>query len=276
MRTKAAPLTFDISDFSLGWDNINSPTTLEKRTFSDIKNFNLTRRRGLEKRGGISDLYASTAGAGTDVTSLYEYKAPDGNNYILTAISTKIRAHYNAQWNDLKTGLTAGKKYSFETHRGLCYGVNGLDDNFKLRNTTSHVVGIAPPTGAPSVVAASAGTSSLYSNWGTANIDYVGELRQNASRTIIAQSFKLDRAYSVTSVKLNCRKIGSPSGNMTVEIHSDQGGTIVGAASANVAVPTSTEFATKTFTLGTAASCSANTTYYIIIKSTHTVSSLIL
>lgn len=278
---KSFSLTFDISDFSLGWDNINKPTTLEPRTFTDIKNFNLTRRRGLEKRGGISPLYSTTAAASTDVTSLYEYKAPDGNDYILTAISTKIMAYYNATWNNLKTGLTSGKKYSFETHRGLCYGVNGLDDNFKLHNTTSYAVGIAPPLGAPAVATAAAGTESLYTNHGIANIDYIGELRQddvtgNAERTMIAQSFMLDRDYSVTVVKLNCRKIGSPSGNMTVEIHSAQGtgaGTIVGAASANVAVPTSTEFSTKTFTLGTAASCSANTTYYIVIKSTHTVSS---
>ena len=70
------PLTFDISDFSLGWDNINSPTTLDKKTFTDIKNFNLTRRRGLEKRGGMSELYDETAGASIDITSLCEYKAP--------------------------------------------------------------------------------------------------------------------------------------------------------------------------------------------------------
>ena len=274
MRSKAAPLTFEISDFSLGWDNINLPTTLDKRTFSDIKNFNLTRKRGLEKRGGISELYTSTAGASIDITSLYEYKAPDSNDYVLVATDTYIKSYYNAKWNNLKTGLTAGKKYSFETHRGLCYIVNGLDDNFKLRNTTSYGVGIAPPLGAPSVAAASAGTASLYTNHGTANIDYIGELRQNSARSIIAQSFKLDRAYSVSSVKLKCRKIGTPTGNMTVEIHSDQVGTIVGAASANVVVADfTTEFATKEFTLGTAASCSANTTYYIVIKSTHTVSS---
>ena len=271
MRTKAAPLTYEISDFSLGWDNINKATTLEKRTFTDIKNFNLSRRRGLEKRGGISDLYSTTAGADIDITSLYEYKAPDGNDYVLVATDTYIKSHYNAKWNNLKTGLTAGKKYSFETHRGLGYGVNGLDDNFKLRNTTSYNVGIAPPLGAPSVATASAGTASLYTNHGTANIDYIGELRQNSARSIMAQSFKLDRAYSVSSVKLKCRKIGTPTGNMTVEIHSDQVGTIVGAASANVVVADfTTEFATKEFTLGTAASCSANITYYIIIKSTHT------
>ena len=269
------PLTFDINDFSLGWDNINSPTTLDKRTFSDIKNFNLTRRRGLEKRGGISKLYPTTAGASTDITSLYEYKAPDGNDYILTATGTKIRAYYNATWNDLKTGLTTGKKYSFETHRGLCYGVNGIDNNFKLRNTTSYDVGIAPPLGAPSVAAASPGSASLYTNHGITNIDYVGELRQNASRTILAQSFKLSRAYDLTKVVLKCRKIGSPTGNMIVEIHSDQEGTQVGTDSDNVDVSTfNSTLTSKDFDFsGTEPSLSANTTYYIVIKSTHAVSS---
>ena len=163
MKGRAYSETFEITDFSLGLDNINNPTTLDKRTLSDIKNFNLTRRRGLEKRGGMSELY-STAGASIDITSLYEYKAPDGNDYILVATDTYIKSYYNAKWNNLKTGLTAGKKYSFETHRGLCYGVNGLDDNFKLRNTTSHIVGIAPPLGAPKavVVAGAAGTETQY------------------------------------------------------------------------------------------------------------------
>jgi len=164
------------------------------------------------------------------------------------------------------------RKYSFETHRGLCYGVNGLDNNFKLRNTTSYNVGIAPPLGAPSVAATGGGTASLYTNHGIANIDYIGESKQNAARTIIAQSFMLDRDYSVTSVKLNCRKIKTPTGTMTVEIHSDQVGTIVGAASTAMAVPTSADFETIEFTLGTAASCSANTIYYIIIKRSQTVS----
>jgi len=272
----AYPLTFDISDFSLGWDNINSPTTLDKRTFKDIKNFNLTRRRGLEKRGGISTLYDDPETQETAINSLYEYKAPDGNNYVLTASGTTIAAFYNAQWNDLITGLTTGKKYSFETHRGLCYGVNGLDDNFKLRNTTSHIVGIAPPLGAPKVSKGDPPeTESLYTNHGIANIDYIGEFRQNASRTMIAQSFILDEDYELTKVVLKIREVGAPTGKMRVEIHSNQEGTMVsGGDSDGVTVDAiGSTFADTDFDFsGTKPSLSKNTTYYIVIKDDGTMS----
>jgi len=57
----------------------------------------------------------------------------------------------NNAWTNLKTGLTAGKRYSFATHQGILYGCNGTDANFKAYNTTSYQVGITPPAAAPSV-----------------------------------------------------------------------------------------------------------------------------
>lgn len=274
---KSFPLTFEITDFSLGWDNINKATTLDRKTFTDIKNFNLTPRRGLEKRGGISELYGDSAGAGTDVTGLYEYKAPDGSDYILTAISTKIRAYYGATWNDLKTGLTAGQKYSFETHRGLCYGVNGLDDNFKLYTQPTmeaYRVGILPPLGAPSVAVASAGSASIYVSHGEANEDHIGELRQHGDRTMLAQSFTLNQAVDVTKVVLLLKKVGSPTGNLIVEIHSDKDGTQVGTDSDNINVAglDGQDFASTDIAFtGTEPSLDKDTEYFLVVKSAHTI-----
>jgi len=61
-------------------------------------------------------------------------------------IGTKLRSYYSAQWNDLKTGLTTGKKMDFITHFGLCIVCNGTNANFKLHNTTSYNLGIEIPT----------------------------------------------------------------------------------------------------------------------------------
>ena len=274
---KSFPLTFEITDFSLGWDNINKPTTLDMKTFSDIKNFNLTPRRGLEKRGGITALYGASAGASTDVTNLYEYKAPDGNDYVLAAISTKMRAYYNATWNDLKIGLTAGQRYSFETHRGLCYGVNGVDDNFKLYThptMASYAVGISPPLGAPAIAVASAGSATQYINHDETNEDHIGELRQHGDRTMLAQSFTLNQAIDVTKVVLKLKKVGSPTGNLIVEIHSDQEGTQVGTDSDNISVAglDGQDFAEVDIAFtGTAPSLKKDTLYYLVVKSSHTI-----
>ncbi len=275
---------YDIDDFTLGWDNVSKATTLDRRSFVDIKNFNITRHKGLEKRGGIDKLYATTSGSGKEVKTLYEYKAPNGEDYVLTAIDTKIRAYYEAQWNDLKTGLTADKNYSFVTHLGLCFGANGVDDNFKLHNVTSYNVGIQPPLNQPTVVAASTGTDVITTTYPTGNRDYVGELRSAVGRTMIAQSFKMSLGYDLSKVVLKVRKVGSPTGNMWVEIHSSTVGTsasknsstnIVTASSASANVDISaytTSFASQNFTFATAPVVSADTTYYIVIYSSHTVS----
>jgi hypothetical protein len=276
---------FDIDDFSLGWNNTGKPTTLDKRSFTDVKNFNITRHKGLEKRGGIEPLYPVTSGSAKEVKTLYEYKAPNGENYVLTAVDTKVRAYYELQWNDLKTGLTADKNYSFVTHLGLCYGVNGVDSNFKLYNDTAYSVGIAPPINQPTVAAASTGTDVITTTYPTGNRDYIGELRSGAGRTMIAQSFKMALDFNLAKVTLKVRKVGSPTGNMWVEIHSSTVGTsasknastnivTVSSASANVDVSAfTTSFASQDFTFSTAEpAAEANTTYYIVIYSSHTVS----
>ncbi len=219
MAGKAFPLNYSIEDFSGGWDNVSKPSTLSARHFSDLKNWNITRHKGLEKRGGMDKLYATTAGSATDVKQLYEYKAPNDTDYVLVNISTKVRSYYNAQWNDLKTGLTAGKKCDFVTHRGLCYGVNGVDDNFKLYNTTSYGVGIAKPESNPTVAATATGTDALTSTHPTANADVTGKLRSTASETLLGQSFILDTGVDLSKVVLKLRKVGSPTGNLKVEIH---------------------------------------------------------
>jgi len=147
--------SFDLTDFSFGWDISQTPLDLDRRALADCRNFNLTTKRGLEKRGGITKLYP-TAAAG-EVRDIYEYRAPDGRNYILVMASDKAQAYYESAWHDLKTGLVYGSRYTFVTHQGFCYISSGSDANFKLYNTTPYAVGIPVPPAAPVVTDGGAG-----------------------------------------------------------------------------------------------------------------------
>ncbi|MBW1975270.1 MAG: hypothetical protein JRI45_06830 [Deltaproteobacteria bacterium] len=164
---KIAPRYFEITDFSLGMNWSVPPHRLDPRESFELKNFNLV-RQGLEKRGGISKKYPTAAVSSTDVHSLYEYKAPNGTNYILVGIDTSVKAYYSGAWHALKSALTSGSKNSYATHRGMCISANGDDDNFKLWNTAVSALGIDPPTVKPSVAkqaANSSGISGKYKYW---------------------------------------------------------------------------------------------------------------
>jgi len=262
-----APLGYEISSFSPGWDNMAKATTMEKGSFREIKNFNISRHGGIEKRKGMTKLYGENP-AGTDkITSLYEYNAPDGNAYLLTALGEKIRAFYDAAWHDLKTGLTPDKKYSFATHLGLCYGVNGVDPNFKLYNNTPYQLGLTPPSGSPVVIKTEVSGDEKTDEYVETNQDNCGELKQHADRTRLAQGFKLDNDSQLTKIKLSLKKVGSPTGNLHVEIHSNKTGTQVPGDSATKDVSTiATVFTTYEFLFsGTKPDLSKNTQYYIVI-----------
>lgn len=144
-RGKNAPYKWEMNDFSLGWDNNSPATMLDPRCVADAKNFNLTNKKGLSKRGGMTKLYASLTSVGAvDINNLFEYKSPQGTNYLLVAFSTFIKAWYNpsggVQWNIMKSSLTSGLKHSFAVHLGSCYIANGTDANFRLFNPSGGAI----------------------------------------------------------------------------------------------------------------------------------------
>jgi len=188
-----AGISYNIDDFSPGWDNVSKPTTANKGSARDIKNFNITRHRGIQKRKGITPLFATPAEADKKVTDLYEYNAPDEESYLLTAVDTKLKAFIDGAWAELRAGLTANKRLSFATHLGLCYCSNGVDPNFKLYNNTDYQLGITPPVNAPAVQKIALGSDVKVEEYESSNQDNCGELRQHADRTCIAQGFQLER-----------------------------------------------------------------------------------
>ena len=191
-----APRSYVLADFSFGWDISQSPLDLDAKALADCKNFNLTMKRGLEKRKGITKLYATAAGGGTDaVKELFEYKAPNGTVYVLVVVGTKVQAYYSAAWHDLKA-VTTGLRHSFTVHQGFCYGVNGTDANFKFYNTTPYGVGIAPPAAAPTVTDGGAGALS-------GKYQYVYCYKRSTPNSFIGNPSVANTALDLTSKKFH-------------------------------------------------------------------------
>jgi len=188
-----ADTSYVLADWSFGWDLSTSPLDLDKRALTDVKNFNLTTKRGLKKRGGMTALYATASGGGAQVQDLYEYKAPNGTTYVLVAVGTKIQ-YYDAGWHDLTT-VTAGLRYSFVVHQGFCYGVNGTNANFKLYNTTAYGVGIAPPA-VPVVTDGGAGGL-------TGKYSYVYCYKRNAPNSFTGNPSPASTALDLTGKKFH-------------------------------------------------------------------------
>ena len=196
-----AESSYILADWSFGWDLSTSPLDLDKRALTDCKNFNLTTKRGLKKRGGMTKLYATPAGGGAQVQDLFEYKAPNGMTYVLVAAGTKIQAYYSAAWHDLTT-VTPGLRYSFTVHQGFCYGVNGTDANFKFYNTTAYGVGIAPPAAPPTVTDGGAGTL-------TGKYQYVYCYKRSTPNSFIGNPSAANVALDLTTKKFHVHYLAS-------------------------------------------------------------------
>lgn len=142
IRNKEFPEGHEFSKFALGYNNIGVPGSLKPGALADCKNFNITRQGKLTKRNGCTRYQTTACGSTTKVNTIYEYKSPGGqyvSTYVLVASGTKVYSYYNSKWNDVKTPLTNNLKMNNVTHLGLCYGVNGTDDNFKIYSDGSGI-----------------------------------------------------------------------------------------------------------------------------------------
>jgi hypothetical protein len=94
----------------------------------------------------------------------------------------------------------------------------------------------------------------------------------------LAQSFEVTGTTSLASVDLYLKKIGSPTGTMTLRVETDSAGSPSGTlADANLTATLaesslSTSYADATFTFGTPASISGSTTYWLVLSTDRTAS----
>ena len=164
---KSCPETFSLDNFSMGLDWASPPDRISPYSVYDAKNINLTSYRALEKRSGMVKHYATPYVTGEMILDIYEYVGPSTTK-VLVATNTASEAnskigYYDTGWHDIKTGLTANTRYYFATHNEFCFVTNGVDNNFKLRETSVYNVGIQPPAAAPTVAqGASTGLSGKY------------------------------------------------------------------------------------------------------------------
>lgn len=145
------------------------------------------------------------------------------------------------------------------------------------------------PTKWPLYVAYGEGVSGEQEAFGAVSTGDYFSLRATSATTLLAQSFQVDNAANVSSVKIALKKICfwdvyrwiCPSGDVWVEIHSSTSGTsgtkdastnIVGTASDDVAVSGihNWDWVEFDFT-GTKPPLTADTTYYIVLYGDFTV-----
>jgi len=143
---KATGQSFLVNDFTFGMDWGSPPAMVQLGWVVDAKNMNLTFFKALEKRGGMDLLYPTAYNSGASISGLYEYKAPNGTDYLMVFSGTSC-GYYDSGWHDIQTGLTSGLRPSCATMNGYCFVCNGTNANWKLYNTTHYdTVGIAAPT----------------------------------------------------------------------------------------------------------------------------------
>lgn len=125
-----------------------------------------------------------------------------------------------------------------------------------------------------------ANSSDAGSTWATFTQDFEFEITTSALTEYdkLAQSFQVTGAQTVGTVDLWLKKVGSPTGNLTVEIQPDSAGAPSGTAVSNgtsgtVAASTlTTSYADITFSFATPPSLSGSTTYWLVLKTTDSAS----
>ena len=272
-----------VEDFSGGLKE-NSPAGKNPPThFIRFKNARvLSDKLSVRKRGGMSQfdsIYDFSSAAVLGAYGIYE----DAQVKALACLPSDLQLKAGGGWSSIFTPTKAADlQVSICQYMGVTF-VGGYEDVIAVLNGDADYAGVAAPTSTPTVgLVAATGTNKVLEN-PTTNLDHAGELRAIAGNTILAMSFQPTEDIVVTKIILSLRKVGAPTGNLWVEIHSAQGGTsgsknassnIVGEGSDNLDVSglTTAYAATDLDFSGTAPSLTAYQTYYLMVYGSFTVS----
>lgn len=272
-----------VEDFSGGLKE-NSPAGKNPPThFIRFKNARvLSDKISVRKRGGMAQFDSSYSFGSVPVLGAYGIYE-DAEVKTLACLPSALQLKAGGAWGSIFTPTKAADlQVSVCQYMGVTF-VGGYEDVIAVLNGDADYAGVAAPTSTPTVgLVAASGTNKVLEN-PTANLDHAGELRAIAGNTILAMSFRPTEDIVLTKVVLSLRKIGAPTGNLWVEIHSAQAGTsgtknastnIVGQGSDNLDVSTLTAaYASKDLSFsGTAPSLTAYQTYFIMIYGSFTVS----
>ena len=271
---------FTLEEFS---GSLNQAAPPDKVPVTDFLRFQNARTcddgKSFERRPGTVKLATFT---GKRVLGAYGINEGEDTK-LLACLNDDIRLKSGGAWASAFTPTkAAASPVQIAQHKGLTF-IAGYEKPIMIRAGVGLYPGLDAPVDALVPTAADSGSDVLADSFAETNVDHLGELRQDAARTLMAQSFKAERSVNVESVKLSLRKVGSPTGNLWVEIHSGTSGTaasknasanIVGQASGNKDVSTlSNTLAAVTLTFtGTKPALTAGNIYFIVIYGDFAVS----
>ena len=271
---------FTLEDFS---GSLNQAAPPDKVPPNDFLRFNNARvcddAKSFERRPGTVKLHAFTK----RVMGVYGINETDETK-LLACLEDDIQLKSGGSWGSIFTPTkVAVSPVQIAQHKGLTF-IGGYEKPIMVRAGVGLYPGLEAPTEAPMTEAVSSGSEVLAESYDETNVDHLGELRQNAARTLIVQSFKAISTVNVSTVKLYLRKVGSPTGNIWVEIHSSTVGTsgtknasssIVGQASDNREVVSALTNILSPVTFdftGTKPALELGSTYFIVVYGDFTVS----
>lgn len=273
-----------LEDLGGGLNESGPPSKIADNEFVVFKNARTALDgTSIEKRPGLSEFDSLYSFGGKRVHGAYGVR--DGSSLrTLVCLQDSVRLKSSGAWSTVfSPTATIDRQAQVCQFKGLTF-IAGYEKILAALNEAVNYAGIEAPASPPTVAVQAASSSTKSAEYPVSNQDKAGELRSVAPQRLLAQGFKATSAGEVTKVTLKLRKIGSPSGNLWVEIHSAQAGTsftknastsIVGQASDNVAASgLGASFASQDFTFsGTKPSLIADTTYYLVVYGDYSVSS---
>jgi len=178
-----------------------------------------------KKRKGLSKI-DSTYDFGTKkVFGIYGIEEEEGVD-ITAFLENEIKLKSGNDWNSIfNPTKQIDKPVSVAQDKGLVF-VAGYEKLITLKEGQANYSGIEPPVSAPTVETITAPTDYKAAEYPSSNQDKCGKLRSNAEQTLLSQSFKLEFDYELNRINLKLRKIGSPTGDLWVEIHQTRSATL--------------------------------------------------
>lgn len=272
---------FTLDDFS---GSLNQAAPPDKVPANDFLRFQNARvcddGKSFERRPGTVKLATFS---GKRILGAYGINEGEETK-LLACLNDDIQLKSGGAWSSVFTPTeVAASPVQVTQYKGLTF-IAGYEKPIMVRVGVGLYPGLDAPADALVPVAVASGSEVLADSYPESNVDHIGELRQNAVRTLLAQSFKAERSVDIETVKVSLRKVGAPSGNLWVEIHSGTSGTsatknastnIVGQASDNVAASSlSNTLASITFNFtGTKPSVTEGSIYFIVVYGDFAVSS---
>lgn len=272
---------FTIEEFSGSLNQAAPPDKVPPTDFLRFQNARICDDgKSFERRPGTVKLATF---AGKRVLGSYGINDPEETK-LLACLNDDIRLKSGGAWSSAFTPTReATSPVQIAQYKGMTF-IAGYEKPIMLRAGVGLYPGLDAPVDPPNAAAVASGSEVLAESFPETNIDHLGELRQDGARTLLAQSFKAEQSVDVNQVKLYLRKVGAPTGNVWVEIHSATSGTsttknasgaIVGQASDNVNLSTlGNVLAPIVFTFsGTKPAVTIGSIYFIVVYGDFSVSS---